>query len=111
LKVATDKAALHPNDIGWQLHLIACHANIGNTLGRQGDLDGALKAFQDAMEIRQKLVSHNPANGEWQSSLARGHSQIGGTLALRGDRAGANNHYLAAKDIRQKLAASGDALR
>jgi hypothetical protein len=42
---------------------------IGNVLVAQGDRDGALKAYQAGLAIREALARRDPANAEWQRDL------------------------------------------
>ena len=36
---------------------------------RAGDRDGALKAYEDGLDIAKRLAARNPNNAEWQRDL------------------------------------------
>jgi tetratricopeptide (TPR) repeat protein len=70
----------------------------------QGDLTGALAAYQAALAIRQRLTQQDPVNVEWQWDLAISHDRIGAVRQAQGDLAGALAAYQASLAIRQPLA-------
>ncbi len=45
-------------------------SKIGDVQSAQGDLGGALKAYQDSLAIGQKLAAQDPGNAGWQRDLS-----------------------------------------
>ena len=62
-------AAADPGNAGWQRDLSVSYEKIGNVLTAQGDLKRALDAFQQSMDIREKLAAADPGNAGWQRDL------------------------------------------
>jgi tetratricopeptide (TPR) repeat protein len=81
---------------------------IGTVRVRQGNLVGALAAYEAALAIVEKLAAGDASNREWQRNLSVSHSKIGEVRMSQGDLAGALAAYEAALAIDEKLAA-GDA--
>jgi hypothetical protein len=42
---------------------------VGSVQRARGNLDAALKAYQDGLAIRQKLAAQDPSNSEWQRDV------------------------------------------
>jgi len=42
----------------------------------KGDLDAALKRFQESLEIREALARDDPGNAGWRRDLAFNHAKI-----------------------------------
>ena len=79
------------------------HNNIGILLSDTGKPAEALKAYEAALAIRQKLADANPTVTGFQSDLADSHNNIGVLLA-NGKPAEALKAYEAALAIQRKLA-------
>jgi serine/threonine protein kinase/tetratricopeptide (TPR) repeat protein len=77
---------------------------IGVRLRDSGKPAEALKAFEAALAIRQKLADANPTVIQFQSELAESHDTIGSALAYMRKPADALKQYEGALAIRQKLA-------
>jgi hypothetical protein len=43
---------------------------------RSGDAEGALKAYEESLAIRQKLVAADPGNAQWQTDLVVSYVRI-----------------------------------
>jgi hypothetical protein len=43
---------------------------VGSVLKAQGDPAGALKAYRDALAIRENLAASDPGNAEWRRDLS-----------------------------------------
>ena len=71
----------------------------------RGDLEGALKAYQDSLAIREKLAAQDAGNAEWQRDLSVSFNKIGDVQRARGDLEGALKAYQDSLAIREKLAA------
>ncbi|MFM7688410.1 MAG: tetratricopeptide repeat protein, partial [Alphaproteobacteria bacterium] len=79
---------------------------IGDILRAQGNLAGALAAYQRGMDIAERLAASDPSNTEWQRDLSVSHEKIGEILQAQGDLAGALAAYQRGIDIAERLAAS-----
>ena len=51
----------------------------------QGDLAGALKSYQDALVIVERLAKSDPANAGWQRELSVSFNNVGNVQAAQGD--------------------------
>ncbi|MFZ1813828.1 MAG: tetratricopeptide repeat protein [Rhizobiaceae bacterium] len=56
--------------------LSVSHERIGDVLRAQGDLAGALVAFQASLVIRKKLAAGDPSNSQWQRDLIVSHVKL-----------------------------------
>jgi len=72
----------------------------------QGDLAGALKAFQDSLDIRQALAAADPGDAEARRDLSVSFNSIGDVRRAQGDLAGALKAFQDSFDIAQALAAA-----
>jgi tetratricopeptide (TPR) repeat protein len=84
--------------------------NAGNKLGAvrqaQGDLAGALAAYEADLAIAESLAASDPGNAEWQRDLSVSWQFIGNVRQAQGDLAGALAAYEARHAIAERLAAS-----
>jgi tetratricopeptide (TPR) repeat protein len=78
----------------------------GNVAIAQGDLAGALSAYQELQAIAQRLAESDPSNSDWQRNLSVSHEKVGDVLQVQGDLAGALSAYRESQAIRQRLAES-----
>ncbi len=78
---------------------------LGDVRRDQGDLAGALDAFQKSLDIRQPLAARDPDNAEWLRDLSVSHERIGDVRRDQGDLAGALDAFQKDLDIAQRLAA------
>ena len=78
---------------------------IGDISDARGDRDGALKAFNDGLDIRKALAARDPNNAEWQRDLSVCYERVGRISAARGDRDGALKAFNDGLDIAKALAA------
>ena len=78
--------------------------NVGNVRLAQGDLAGALAAYEARFAIAERLARQDPANAGWQRDLTVSHSKIGGVRQAQGDLAGALAAYEADLAITERLA-------
>ncbi len=77
---------------------------IGDIKAAQGDLKGALSAYQNALDIADALAKQDPSHTERQRDLSVSHEKIGDIKRAQGDLKGALNAYQNALDIRETLA-------
>ena len=71
----------------------------------RGDLDAALKAYQNGLNIAEKLAAQDPSNSEWQHDLSVSFERIGDVQSARGNLEVALKAYQDGLEIREKLAA------
>ena len=57
---------------------------IGNVLVAQGNLAGALQAYEASLEVRQTLANSDPDEAGWQHALAVSYSKIGKVHEVQG---------------------------
>ena len=82
----------------------AAYHSQGNRLLAQGNLEGALQAYQAGLTIAEALAQRDPSNTEWQRDLSVSHEKIGDVRSAQGDLAGALQAYQAGLTIREALA-------
>lgn len=87
--------------------------NEGMILRDRADQAGALKSFEQAHAIRERLARDEPSNTDFQADVAIALDLIGHTLRQQGNLQRALDSYRKSLDIRQQLAPSapGDARR
>ncbi|HEU0124472.1 MAG TPA: tetratricopeptide repeat protein [Bryobacteraceae bacterium] len=78
----------------------------GQALRDQGDLPGALQAFQQSLQICHRLADSEPSNTEWQRDLSISLDNIGKTRRDQGDLPGALQAFQESLQVRQRLADS-----
>jgi tetratricopeptide (TPR) repeat protein len=71
----------------------------------RGNLDAALKVYQDRLAIAEKLAAQDPNNAEWQRDLSVSFNKIGEVQSARGNLDAALEAYQQDLAIAQKLAA------
>ena len=62
---------------------------IGDVRVAQGDLAGALAAFEEGLEIRQGLLSRDPGNVGWSRDVSVSLNKVGDVRVAQGDLGGA----------------------
>jgi tetratricopeptide (TPR) repeat protein len=80
--------------------------NHGDTLRAQGDLAGALTAYEEGKTIRERLTAADPSNTGWQHDLSESLNRVGDIKAVQGNLGGALAAYEKGKTIRERLAVS-----
>jgi len=61
---------------------------IGDGKAAQGDLAGALGAYEEGKAIAERLAAADPENSQWQRDLSVSLNKIGDSQAAQGDLAG-----------------------
>jgi tetratricopeptide (TPR) repeat protein len=84
----------------WSIALI----NQGDVFTDQGDLDAALKCYEESLSVRQNLFRQNSQSTESQRDVATAISKIAGNRHARGDFNGALAIYEQALKIRREIA-------
>src|SRR4051812_38236837 len=74
---------------------------VGDVRRAQGDLAGALQAYEDARRIRETLAASDPGNAGWERDLSVSWVNLGDVRAAQGDLAGALKAYEDARRIRR----------
>ena len=76
---------------------------IGDVLVAQGDLSGALQAYQADLAIAARLAAKDASNAEWQHDLSVTYDRVGDVLAMQGNLAEALASYRQSLAIRERL--------
>ena len=71
----------------------------------RGNLEAALKAYQDGLAIREKLAAQDPSNTEWQRDLSVSFDRIGDVQSAQGNLEAALQAYQDGLAMAEKLAA------
>ncbi len=67
----------------------------------EGDRAGALKAYEESLEIARRLAAADPGNAGWARDVSVSLSKVGDVRVAEGDRAGALKAYEESLEIRQ----------
>ena len=92
------------NDVDWQRVAGAIHNLQGSVLTERGDLSGAQRRYEIALEIIKALVARNSENDELQRELGVSQTNLGQVLLAQGDLAGARQCYEVDLRISEELA-------
>jgi tetratricopeptide (TPR) repeat protein len=79
--------------------LAVSYDKIGNVLVDQGHVPEALKSYQAAHDVFDRLAKADPGNAGWQSDLAVSYSSIGNVLMAQGYLPEALKSYHASHDL------------
>jgi tetratricopeptide (TPR) repeat protein len=82
---------------------------LGDIKGRRGDLAGALRSYNDGLEIVNRLAQSDSGNAGWQRDLSASHTYVGDVQVAQGDLAGALKSYRDGLEIINRLAQSDPA--
>ena len=80
---------------------------LGDVRVAQGDLGGALAAFEAGLAIAERLAAADPANAEWQRDLSVSWDRLGDVRVAQGDLGGALAAFEAGKAIRERSGGGG----
>jgi hypothetical protein len=80
---------------------------ISDVQSARGNLDGAHQAFQDGLDIREKLAAQDPGNAGWQRDLIVSHWKLADLTERRSVAGEATDHWRAALAIAWELQQSG----
>jgi tetratricopeptide (TPR) repeat protein len=97
------------DDARLMAELAAAYERIGDVqgnpdLGNRGDSAGALRSFQRALHLRERILRANSADTERRRDLARSFSKVGGVQQFVGDLDGALHSLQSAESILVSLA-------
>jgi tetratricopeptide (TPR) repeat protein len=101
-------ASLDPEELsGENLHKNALAlTQLGDVRIDQGNLDSAVKMFQESERFATAAVGRDPKRVEWQLALSNAHFHLGNALRQKGDRTGALGHFRHYLDISRTLQAA-----
>jgi tetratricopeptide (TPR) repeat protein len=77
---------------------------LGDVRWAQGDLNGALGAYEQGLAIAERLAGQDAANTEWQRDLSVSHDRIGDVRQAQGDLNGALGAHEQGLAIAERLA-------
>jgi tetratricopeptide (TPR) repeat protein len=100
-------AASDPGNAQWQRDLSVSHDRIGDVRVAQGDLAGALRAFEADLEIAGRLAASDPGNAGWQRDLAVSYYKLYGVASEAGQQAEAVQHLLRCREVLRGMKARG----
>jgi hypothetical protein len=104
--IAERLAASDPSNAGWQRDLSVSWNNLGTVRQMQGDLAGALAAFEASHAIAERLAA-DPGNVEWQRDLIVSNVKLAEVAGRSGDAAGSAAWYRQALAVARALAEAG----
>jgi tetratricopeptide (TPR) repeat protein len=76
----------------------------GDVMKAQGDLAGALSAYQESLKVGRRLAEADPSNTDWQRDLSLSFNKLGDVLMDQGDLEAALAAYRDSRHIRHRLA-------
>jgi tetratricopeptide (TPR) repeat protein len=95
----------HPGVTSYRLELANTHVNLGALFRRLGQLEGAERAYRQALAIEEELVARTPKDAEGRRLLARIHNNLANLLKITGRRDAAESAYRRALALQEGLAA------
>src|SRR5205823_1436551 len=98
--------AKHEQINDWQRALAASHEAIGDVQDQSGQPAEALKSYLQALPVRLRLATANPAVTDYQSDLAHTHFTLGQLQAKRDQTAAAAASYRSAIDCQRPVVAA-----
>jgi tetratricopeptide (TPR) repeat protein len=78
----------------------------GDLLADDNNLDGAVKAYQDACRLLEDLVKQEPAKDEWVTEWAQNLLKMGNIFSTQGNIGQAMENYQRAAGLWEKLASA-----
>ena len=106
---ARRRAEAFPNDLPAAEALSVQLRRWGDFRMTSGDTSGALAAYQEALQIDQRLATQDSANAQWQRDLAVSHNKVGDVLVAQGQLGEALRAYTASRVIAEQLATQDSA--
>jgi tetratricopeptide (TPR) repeat protein len=91
---------------GADRYLAASFDRLGDVQVAQGNLSGALKSYEDALTIANRLAQSDPGNAGWRHDLSVSSEKMGDVHVAQGDLAGALTSYSDSLAIMGRLAQS-----
>jgi tetratricopeptide (TPR) repeat protein len=77
---------------------------LGDIKRRRGDLEAALKSYNDGLAIIERLAKSDSGNAQWQFDLGISNERIGNVRMEQGDLTAALKSYETKRDIISRLA-------
>jgi tetratricopeptide (TPR) repeat protein len=72
---------------------------LGQVRQAQGDMQAAVAAYQESLQLISSLAARDSSNREWQLALATSHFYAGDARRIQGDAAGAMQDFSKYRDI------------
>ena len=88
-----DLAARDPGNAGWARDVSVSLDRVGDVRVAQGDLAGALAAYEESLTIARDLAARDPGNTGWARDVSVGLEQGRRRARRPGDLAGALAAY------------------
>ncbi len=95
-----------PEDLALQRSRGAMLIEFGDTYRMLGDLEQALKAYQDNLAITERLAATDRSNTQWQRDLSISYEKVGDVLMAQGNLNDALKAYRDSLAIAERLAAA-----
>jgi hypothetical protein len=73
----------------------------------QGDLAGALAAFQESQAIRERLAAGDPSNALWQRDLAVSYHRLATSLEIAKEKQKSQQYWELCRDTRRRMKGVG----
>jgi tetratricopeptide (TPR) repeat protein len=89
---------------GQKSHRHWAQLGLGDILVQRGDLTAALREYQQAAEVADRLAKADPGNAVWQRDLSVSHNKVGDVLVAQGNLAEALTAYRDSLTIAERLA-------
>ena len=105
LKAFAARGGDHPNRPRQRRDLAAALDGVGDVRRDQGDLPGALAAYDEGLTIRRDLAARDPGNAGWARDVSVSLNKVGDVRRDQGDLPGALAAYDEGLTIRRDLAA------
>jgi tetratricopeptide (TPR) repeat protein len=74
-----------PGNADWRIGLATDNTRLGDVLMRKNDWQGALRSYNEAVQIVEAIISNNATSTRWQRSLAALNVKRGDVLVFRGN--------------------------
>ncbi len=105
LSIRRALASRDPGNAGWARDVSVSLNRVGDVRTAQGDLDGALAAYDEGLGIARDLAARDPGNAGWARDVSVSLERVGDVRRAQGDLDGALATYDESLSIRRALAA------
>jgi tetratricopeptide (TPR) repeat protein len=101
--ILEELTANDPSNVSWWEQLtLTCNGEALLAKSR-GDLESALARYQQALDIRRRLLDRNPNEADRLAAVATSEFLVGDVLQRRNDFAAARDHYERSLDLRRAI--------
>lgn len=109
LQLIRQRAAAKPQNSSAQRDLSLALDHVAGARLEMGQSSAALRLYQEAKAIDERLVASDPANAEWQRDLSVTLASLGDVAVAQGDLASAFHCFTEQNAISKRLVASDTA--